>query len=45
VWSLLIERDDKDGPPGEAPSGLVKWAVTGLAVIGVMAVLLWTYYH
>jgi hypothetical protein len=45
VWSLLIERDDKDGPGREQPSGVVRWAVIGLAVIGVMAVLLWNYYH
>lgn len=38
VWMLIWERD------GEEPrewSGLLRWAIVGLAVIGVAAVIVW----
>ena len=45
LWTLHIERDDEGREPGEAPRGLIKWAILGLAVFGACAVILVNYYN
>lgn len=43
TWLLMItrERDDEFDPDPTHHSGLMRWAIIGLAVLGVAAIIIW----
>jgi hypothetical protein len=42
-WSLTIERTREPHEAGEPTRGFERWAVVGLAALGIAAVVVWRY--